>query len=439
MKIILKIAFRNVILHWRKSLAAIVSLAAGLVSIVMFQGYMDDVKRMYIETFRSRMMYGDVIIEHESQLTPEGRAEPWKYSISPENQKLINQFLATHENKIVAAVPFLYINGVVTNGRTSLIFRGYGFDVNKGKFLRGPEWEWNTLYGKPLGPEQSHGAAIGQSLGKYLNCYPDIKEQIFNSTATYSNRDRTFSCQVPDIQLNITTPEGQLNAIDVQVVGLVDALYKDIDDKFVTVSLPEAQALMNTKDISYFTAKLHDDSEVDPLLENFNNHMRSKGLGFRMTRWMDHIVGDMYVRTMSLLSVFRNFVMTIIIAIASLSIFNTLMKIVKERTREIGTLQSLGFISRQIIWIFVIEALYLSVMGGAIGSIIAVVGTLIVNLLGIVYKAGILVEPVPLKILINPDLYMLSFILLSMIASVTAWLVCRSAVKKNASENLSFA
>jgi putative ABC transport system permease protein len=438
MKSLFKIALRNVLLHWRKSLAAIISLAAGLVSIVLFQGYMDDVQRMYIETFRSRMMYGDVIIEHKELRNPEGRAEPWKFAVTPEDQKFIDEFLNSYSDKLIASSRFLQISGVVTNGRTSPIFRGYGYDVKNGEAIRYPDWSWNTLYGQPLDPNNPYGAVIGQSLGKYLGCAPVRKEKIMDAVAGYKPEDRPFECDTKSIQLNITTPEGQLNAIDVEIGGMIDVLYKDIDDKFVAIPLPAAQELMNTQTVSYYTAKLKDLSNLPDFLNDFNQRAEKANLGYRMVRWQDHIIGDMYKRTMSLLGVFRNFVMTIIIAIATLSIFNTMMKIVKERTREIGTLQSLGFVRTKIVFIFVVEAVILSVLGGAIGSVIAAIATIGVNSIGLVYKAGILVEPVPLRILINPNLYGISFVLLSCIASVTAWGVCRSAVKRTASENLSF-
>jgi putative ABC transport system permease protein len=260
-----------------------------------------------------------------------------------------------------------------------------------------------------------------------------------NAVAGYKPEVRPFHCSSPDIQLNITTPEGQLNALDLQVVGLMDALYKDIDDKFLATSLEDAQTLMNTKNISYITVKfLKKGGYIDDIINDFNAQAEKAGLQQRMIRWENHIIGEMYVRTMDLLGVFRNFVVSIIVAIAGLSIFNTMMKLVKERTREIGTLRSIGFLPKQILYIFVSEAVTLSFIGGLIGSLIAVIGTLILNGVGIVYKAGVLVEPVPFQILISPNLYVFSFIFLSLLAALTTWIVCRSTLKNNTAENLTY-
>lgn len=434
---LLKIALRNVFLHWRQSLAATISLAAGLISLVMFQGYMKDIQRIYQESFRARMMWGDVVVENLNLRHEEGRSEPWKYSVSPSEQDFVKNFFKKYQDKVEGYNRFLSISGIVTNGKTSTIFRGYGYDIAEGEKTRAPDWRWNTLYGAPLkGP---HTTLLGQSLGKILGCLPDKKEKIMNAVAGYKPEVRPFHCVSPDIQLNITTPEGQLNAIDLQVTGLVDALYKDIDDKFLMTSMEDAQTLMNTKDISYVTVKfLKKGSYINEIINEFNTEAQAAGLQQRMLRWEDHIIGEMYVRTMNLLSVFRNFVVSIIVAIAGLSIFNTMMKLVNERTREIGTLRSIGFVPKQILFIFVSEAVTLSFIGGIIGSIIAVIGTLILNRVGIVYKAGVLVEPIPFHIMISPNLYVFSFIFLSLLAAVTTWVVCRSTLKRSTAENLTY-
>lgn len=434
---LLKISLRNVLLHWRQSLAATISLAAGLISLVMFQGYMKDVQRIYQESFRSRMMWGDVVIEHENLRRPEGRAEPWNYAVTPEQQQFIKNFMRPYQDQIEAYNRFLSINGMVTNGKTTTIFRGYGYDLAEGEKNRAPNWVWNALYGSPL--KEPHTTLLGQSLGKILGCLPVKKEKIMDAVAGYKPEVRPFQCSARDIQLNTTTPEGQLNAIDLEVTGLVDALYKDIDDKFLVTSLEDAQTLMNTQDLSYLTIKfLREGSFVDTLIRKFNSEARQAGIPQRMMRWENHLVGEMYVRTLSLLSIFRNFVVTIIVAIAGLSIFNTMMKLVKERTREIGTLRSLGFLPRQILFIFVSEAVALSALGGLIGSLVAVMATLFMNNIGIFYKAGILVEPVAFRIMISPSLYLFSFVALSVLAALTTWFVCRSTLKSSTADNLTY-
>ena len=48
--------YRNVKKNWRHSLSALLSLSASFVSLVLFDGYIDDLKLMYEDSFRHRSM-----------------------------------------------------------------------------------------------------------------------------------------------------------------------------------------------------------------------------------------------------------------------------------------------------------------------------------------------------------------------------------------------
>ena len=50
---------------------------------------------------------------------------------------------------------------------------------------------------------------------------------------------------------------------------------------------------------------------------------------------------------------------------------NTMYAIVAARTREIGTLRALGFSRRAILFSFLIESVFLALVGGAVGCLLA--------------------------------------------------------------------
>jgi putative ABC transport system permease protein len=50
---------------------------------------------------------------------------------------------------------------------------------------------------------------------------------------------------------------------------------------------------------------------------------------------------------------------------------NTMYAIVSQRTREIGTLRALGFSRTTILFSFVTESVFLAVVGGALGCLLA--------------------------------------------------------------------
>ncbi|MFX1298132.1 MAG: ABC transporter permease, partial [Promethearchaeota archaeon] len=64
------------------------------------------------------------------------------------------------------------------------------------------------------------------------------------------------------------------------------------------------------------------------------------------------------------------------LAVGALMIMNTTMMSVLERTREIGILKSIGAKRTHVITIFLTESFLISLIGGILGSLLAVVGIL---------------------------------------------------------------
>jgi ABC-type lipoprotein release transport system permease subunit len=66
-----------------------------------------------------------------------------------------------------------------------------------------------------------------------------------------------------------------------------------------------------------------------------------------------------------------NFVAFVMGVGAVFGAMNTMYAIVAARTREIGTLRALGFSRRSILFSFVVESVFLAVLGGAVGCLLA--------------------------------------------------------------------
>jgi putative ABC transport system permease protein len=430
------IAFRNVKVHWRQSLAALLSISAAFYSFVLFQGYVLEVRRQYLDGYRNRSMYGEMIIQNRNASSVEAQKDPWKYTLSPSDQALIAKALEKRSSEIEGHVRFLNFQGLIATGRASKIFLAQASDVEMGAKVRG-DWKWNVLYGEPLQETQiSNPVILGQGLGHQLGCEPDQKIYSLRPEGGYPPERRVFHCQRPDLQLSVTTESGNLNAMDFEVAGLTDAGYKDIDTRYLVLPLPLAQRLLNTEQISFWTVKLKDPSSQGKWIAGLNQEISAGNPDLQVVDWRDHNVGEIYKKTMSLLNIFRNFVTTVVAFISILSVMNTMVKIVKERTREIGTLLSMGFQRSQVLGIFLLEALFLGVLGCVVGAVAALVMSLILNHANITYKAGLLSQPVHFRILMDPSLYSFAMGLLLTLTVTTSYLTCRSTTRKKIVECL---
>jgi putative ABC transport system permease protein len=435
-----KIAYRNVAKNWRHSLAAVISISAGFISLVLFQGYIVDVEEMYRVSFRNRAMYGDLIVEDPRLHTQVGRIDPEKFYITQERQDKLDSFLLKQKEQVVTRVRFLPMSGLVTNGKNSFIFMGMGYDIAEGLKMRGQNWGWNAVYGEPLDQQKEPlGLLVGKSLGLLLGCEPGQLEKPLVQNNGYKAEVRPFKCGRSQLQLSATTETGQLNAIDLNIVGMVDGGYREVDERYLSTSLPNAQSLLNTKSVRFATLLLNDSADVTNFKNLINRFFIDNQMPERAINWLDHQVADIYLKIMSLLAIFKVFIVIVIMVISGLSVFNTMVKIVKERTKEIGTLRSIGYTGQQVGSIFSFEALFLSLLGIFIGIITSLIFTLWINHAGIIYKAGMLSEPVIFKIAIDPLSYIQSLGLLVILAVVTSWIATRDIVRSRVAENLTYA
>ncbi len=431
------IAYRNVKKNWRHSISALLSLSASFVSLVLFDGYIDDLKKMYEDSFRHRSMLGDLIIEKPEIQTKAGLAEPWKFSLFEHEQAEIEDFFKEQKALVNNRVRFVNFQGMITNGKQSAIMMGRGFDVISGEAVRGKNWSWNATLGKPLHlSDAPYAVMLGQGLARKLGCSWDFSHKIYSFSGGYEANERPFECLTNELQVSVMTAEGQLNALDVNVVGLMDAGYRDIDDRYFVTSLETAQTLLNSKDVTMMSVELRDSGDKDKFMKLFNDKIGTKYPQIKIMTWLDHPIGETYIKTLDLMSIFRNFVVIVILIISTLSVVNTLIKIIKERSREIGTLRSIGFKARQVVKMFVYETFLLVLLGTFLGLISSLFLTVFLNSLQIRYKAGLLSEPVLFRINFTFYGYLNAFSILVFVSLAACLYSTRHELKKKIIENL---
>lgn len=430
----LRIAKRNVQNYWRQSLAAIISIIAGFTAFALFDGYLLEIYRAYSDFNKKLQMYGDVIIERAGASEIEGRSDPWTFALSKIDQQLIQEFLIQKKQHIQAASRFLVINGTIDTSESSAVFQGLGYDINEAARLR-EQWSWDTYWGRPL--QRSSPAELqmilGMRLARKLGCLPDRTENLGDYLTDLEKhpQERPFLCANTEFQISAMTEQGQVNALDLTVSGIQDKGFVDYDSRHLVMSLPTALKLFNTDKVSYFAVSLKDKRNVDVVVTAFNNSMKKTKAPLTMTPLQRHPFGDLYRKSISLLNVIRNFLTSIIVLIGSLSVFNTLVKTVRERTREIGMLRSLGFQPNQIRNLFITETLLLGSIGCLIGALLSLGLSIILNSLGLTYPSGQFSFEAPFYIQIQPSSYIKGFLLMSLVSLIACWLAVNRSSKED--------
>ncbi len=419
-------ARRNVMRNWRHSIATILAIASGFTAVSLFDGFLRELDNLNTDGYSKRGMLGQVVIEAKDAQLYEDE-DPWKYSLDAKQQAQIDLFLK-QDPDFVQRVRFLEGRGIVYSGNTSAVFVGHGYDVMEGLQVRGDLWAWNTVAGKPLHEVKIPSAVIGRSMGRLLNCEAVPQTEKFVLPAgNYVPVDRPFTCAQPRLTISATTENAQVNAIDLPLSGMIDAAFREADKRALSMALADMQRLMDTDKVTRIAVTLKDPGQTQAFMARFQAFAAREGLALDTTFWEDHKLAAYVKGGMQLLSVFRNLFMVIVVTIGVMSVANTMMKAVAERTREIGTLRSLGFLRRELTFVFAAEGFFLSALACAVGFIAALGISFLISKLHFTYKAGVLSTPIELRVAPAPMAWLISALVLSVLATGTAWFCARKA------------
>jgi len=400
--VIAHLALRNVLRNWRHSLATVVAIVAGFVAVAMFDGYLQDLRGQTSESAIHRGMLGHVIIEKQGARAHHFE-EPWDYSLTVPEQRFVERFLLPwkSDGRERAALRVLLMSGLISNGRSSALFLGIGYDVQEGLAIRGENWAWDAIDGKPLHLATGPAMMIGKGLAG------------------------RFEARLPGelFQLSVTTEKAQVNAVNLAAAGAVDLMTREVNDTYVALPLQAAQDLLDTQQISRICVLLADPAAAPRFIREFTAAAAGEGLLLTATPWLDHPAAATAKGGLEILGVFRNLFLLVVVVVAGMSVANTAMKSVNERVREIGTLRSYGFRARDIQLLFSLEGLLLGLLACGVGIAIAAGAGALISSLGITYEAGVLSTPIPLRIAMAPGTWAASAAGMSLITFAAAWVV----------------
>jgi putative ABC transport system permease protein len=238
------------------------------------------------------------------------------------------------------------------------------------------------------------------------------------------------------VQVTTMTEGGRVNAQSFEVAGIIDAGVKEMDSDLAHLSLAAGQQLLNTRKITRMSVLLRAGRDPYAFARSFNAAVESRFAHLRAVPVREHPFGELQRRSEQLLSVFRSFVVIIVVTIAGMSVLMTTMRATAERTREIGTLRAVGYRRRHIVALFTGEAALLAVAATAVGAGATLVLTALVNTLGITYSGGVLTEHIPLIVALVPGSYAFACAFLPSVAVVAAFVPAWRASRLNIPEAL---
>jgi putative ABC transport system permease protein len=424
-----RIAWRNVRKNWRHSLGTLLSIVVGFVAIVLFSGYLADLETLQGRWYEQRSMFGTIIVEKAGASGSAGRENPNAFLLDGADQAFLDGFLRDEGAAVTNRVRVLFASGLASTGRAGVVFFAWAYDVAEGARMRGP-WTWNAVAGVPLQAAPEEAVLVGGGLAGLLDCEGPSVREVVRFDGTFAPEARPFSCRQSRVQLTTTTVSGQLNAVEPQIAGIFDGGLKELDARFVLMPLPLAHRLLDTDGVSFYAVDLADRRTGSDLARRLTEAARTRGLTLVATPWREHVHGELYRRSMTLLRLYRLLVVLVVVTIAGMSVFTTVLKSVNERVREIGTLRSLGYRRAQITGLFTLEGGLLALVAASAGLLASAGIVTAINAARFSYSGGIASQPIPLTVSLQPRAIAFAVLFLGGVAVLASFFPARRAARQ---------
>lgn len=324
-------AWRNVVRQRRRSAVALLAIGFGVVAMMLATGYIEWIFWANREGLAVNQL-GHIQITRPGY-HEKGQADPAAFLI-PDDAPVSAVLARTPGVHSVAQR--LVFNGLISHEDSTLSFIGEGVDPAKDPYAR----NLSIVAGEGLSADDPKGVLLGFGLAANLGVKTGDTVVLLANTAT-----------------------GGINAVEGHVRGLAATNLKAYDDVMLRVPIATARELLRLRGAHLWVVSLHGTELTDSVTARLRAEPALRP--YAVVPWSE--LADFYNKTVALFSRQMGVVRLIIAVIIVLSISNTMMMSVMERTREIGTAMALGLRRRNILRLFLIEGTLLGAVGGLLG------------------------------------------------------------------------
>jgi putative ABC transport system permease protein len=354
----LLLAFRNVFRNRRRTLMTLTMVGGGVAGLLLVGGFFAFMFRGLRESTINNGLGHLQIYTADHFRRDETRA----LETGIDHWQQVAEVVSSGRH-VRGVAPRIEFYGMLSNGVKSSVFMGSAVDPDSEKTLGFTPrlTAGRDLDGKPSGEME---ALVGTGVARSMNV------------------------KVGDgLTLLAVTSDGALNGVDVQIVGLVNTGYKEVDDRYLRITLPSAQRLLQSDRVTNLVVGLDATENTDQVWADLAPRLRGLPQQMTLKKWIE--LATYYKQVKTLFSGIFLFLGIIVFFMVVMSSVNTLLMAMLERTREIGTMLAMGTPRSWIVGLFVLEATLIGVLG-------AFVGVLGGNLIGaLVNHAGLHMPPPP--------------------------------------------
>jgi putative ABC transport system permease protein len=405
----LLLAVRNLLRNRRRSFATFIALAIGTSSILLFGGFRKNIEySMHTVYVRDG---GHLQIQHRDMFLY-GSGNPINYSIAGYKEIITAIERDPALSKMLTVVtPTLQFGGVASNfsAGVSRTVIGLGLVASDHSRMR----EWND-FGLPqslprfeLDGATNDAAIVGTGVARVLllceplgiaDCPKPVAPQqtrteaLPDDIAQLAARDapttRAVATDRPRIELLASSAGGAPNVVSLEVVRAERQGFKELDEIYLKMQLPEAQRLVYGRSSPKATAivvQLRHSEQLAEAKQRLTSLLEAQAPGQSLAVLDFRELNPFFVQTVQMFDMIFGFVFVLISSIVLFTVGNTMSTAVMERTVEIGTIRAMGLRQRGVQRMFVLEGMLLGVAGAVSGAVFAIVAAALINHLGLTW------------------------------------------------------
>ncbi|MGH7267396.1 MAG: ABC transporter permease [Candidatus Rokuibacteriota bacterium] len=351
----------------------LLSVLVGVTGFNLFQGYQTDT----LGSLADSAVYGEalghlVLMKEGASLR--GKVQEAAYMFTGADLAVVRDALAGFR-EVDFGAPRLLLEGLITDGRASLVFFGLGMEPATYRRFRARFGYAGE--GQELTPERPRGGQVARDLAAILDLDVGGGATLFSSTLA-----------------------GRLNAVDMDVIGVFDTGSAATNDKFVVVPLGLARDLYGTDGAHQVAVVLADPADAPRVGPAIADALRRRGVPVEVRDWESMSAFFRGVR--QLYGMIFGFLFLIVATVVVMSVLNTMTMAVMERAREIGTLRALGMRPGAVQRLFAAEGLVLGLAGAAGATVTTLLVGGLINAARITYRPPGISAEVPLYVALDP-------------------------------------
>ena len=406
-----KLALRGLTRNRRRSLVTLMAIALGFAAIALFAGYTHNV----FEGIAQQSIHGELLGHltlSKRGMRLEGKLDPERYTLTASEADQITKLLMA-EPHVKMVAPRLAFSGLISNGKASTIFIAEAIEPA-------------AMEGLQKG-RQSHSSQSGGALDRHAKRLDPTRDDVAELSEGLVNILHLQENGLAAVLVN--TLNGQANALDLTVGHTFNTGNAGSNDKFAYVTLAMARNLLDAEGrADRLTILLDDVNQTEAVRQSLLPKLRAAGFDVEIMTWKE--LSDFYNQVRGMFDMIFGFIFMIVLTVVLMSVANSMGMTVVERTREIGTLRSIGLKRWGVVRLFTTESMLLTVIGCTVGLLITLAVRWGINVAGISYTPPSSASPVPLLVDLDVGRVAFTFVLMAVVGTLAAYLPARRAANK---------